>query len=54
MGEHGGVEKFLVEVFTDEYIGLDVVDGESVIVDFVLYVHVMGNGGKTALCRVEG
>lgn len=39
MGEHGGVEKFLIEVFANEYIGLDVVDGESVAVDFVENVH---------------
>jgi hypothetical protein len=37
--EHGCVEKFLIEVFANEYIGLDVVDGESVVVDFVENVH---------------
>lgn len=39
VGEHGGVEKFLIEVFANEYIGLYVVDGESVVVDFVENVH---------------
>lgn len=37
--EHGCVEKFLIEVFANEYIGLEVVDGESVVVDFVENVH---------------
>lgn len=46
VGEHGGVEKFLIEVFANEYIGLDVVDGESVVVDFVENVHGVSLNNK--------